>query len=310
MYHTCEEQEFVNSASSEETMYYAEQVATAEEVHHIGSKAEFHSIKVNGHDVRMQNDTGSSVTIISTKIWREIGSPTLSTSPRWIEAYDGHRKCKRIYQQQSCHVALGCTKLESPICNPRSNGHAEQAVQNVKIAMRAWNLSLSVSFHAFLQRVLFTQRNTSSVRGKIPSEVLLGRKMRLPAVINYPIGERVVFRAGPHTESFPARCVVRKGNNTAWLTKEDSDGSERTILASTSQIAPFASPTTAALDLVTAKSTTDGTTTTGVAEQTSTFVSSRGPSLVVESSTTPEVPLRRSARVRKPNPRFNDFICK
>ena len=31
------------------------------------------------------------MTIISTKIWRETGSPTLSTSPRWIEAYDGHR---------------------------------------------------------------------------------------------------------------------------------------------------------------------------------------------------------------------------
>ena len=177
--------------------------------------------------------------------------------------------------------------------------------------MRAWNLSLRVSFHAFLQQVLFTQhRNTSSVSAKTPSEVLLGRKMRLPAVINYPIGERVVFRSGPHTESFPARYVVRKGSNTAWLTKEDSDGSERTILANTSQNAPLASPTTAAPDLVTAKSTTDGTTTTGVAEQTSTCVSSRGSFLVVESSTTLEVPLRRSARVRKPTPRFNDFICK
>ena len=62
-------------------MYYAEQVATVKEVHHIESKDEFHSIKINGHDVRMQNDTGSSVTIISTKIWREIGSPTLSTIP-------------------------------------------------------------------------------------------------------------------------------------------------------------------------------------------------------------------------------------
>ena len=72
-------------------MYYVEQIATVEEVHHFGCKAEFHSIKIKGHDVRMQNDTGSSVTIISTKIWREIGSPTLSTSPRWIEAYDGHR---------------------------------------------------------------------------------------------------------------------------------------------------------------------------------------------------------------------------
>ena len=163
--------------------------------------------------------------------------------------------------------AQSCTKLESPIYNPRSNGLAELAVQTVKKAMRAWNSSLRVCFHAFLQRVLFTHRNTSFVRGKTPSEILLGRKMRLPAVINYPIGERVVFRAGPHTKSFPARYVVRKGNNTAWLTKEDSDGSERTILASTSQIAPFASPTTAAPDPVTAKSTTDGTTTTGVAER-------------------------------------------
>ena len=91
MHHTCEEQEIEDPASSEEAMYYVEQIATVEEVHHFGCKAEFHSIKIKGHDVRMQNDTGSSVTIISTKIWREIGYPTLSTSPRWIEAYDGHR---------------------------------------------------------------------------------------------------------------------------------------------------------------------------------------------------------------------------
>ena len=241
---------------------------------------------------------GESHTLSVRRFW-EIWGPT----------HFSFRQFKRIYQRQNCHVVTGSRlhqKLESPVYNPRSNGLAERAVQTVKKAMRAWNWSLPVSFHAFL----FTHRNTSSVRGKTPSEVLLGRKMRLPAVINYPIKERVVFRAGPHTDSFPARYVVRKGNNTAWLTKEVSDGSERTILASTSHIAPFASPTTAAPDLETAKSTTDGTTTTGVAEQTSTCVSNRGPSLVVESSTTPEVPLRRSTRVRKPNPRFNDFICK
>ena len=89
--HTCEKQEFEDPASSEETMYYVEQMATVEELHHIGSKAEFHSIMINGHDVRMQNDTGSSVAFISTKYCREFGSPTLSTSPRWIEAYAGHR---------------------------------------------------------------------------------------------------------------------------------------------------------------------------------------------------------------------------
>ena len=80
VHHTCEEQEFGDPASSEETMYYVEQIATVEEVHHIGSKAEFHDIKINGHDVRLQNDIGSSVTIISTKNWQETGSTTLSTS--------------------------------------------------------------------------------------------------------------------------------------------------------------------------------------------------------------------------------------
>ena len=49
-------------------MYYAEQIATEEELHHIGKLTEFHSIKLNDHDIRMQNDIGSSVTIISTKI--------------------------------------------------------------------------------------------------------------------------------------------------------------------------------------------------------------------------------------------------
>ena len=82
VHHTCKEQEFEDPATSEETMYFVEQIATVEEVHHIGSKTKFHDIKGNGHDVRMQNDTGPSVTIISTKIWREIGTPTLSTSPR------------------------------------------------------------------------------------------------------------------------------------------------------------------------------------------------------------------------------------
>ena len=51
--------------------------------------------------------------------------------------------------------------------------------------------------------------------------------------------------------------------------------SERTILAGTSEIASFASPTTVAPDLVTARLITDGTTTTGVLEQISTYVSSR-----------------------------------
>ena len=122
VHHTCEEQEFEDPASSEETMYYVEQIATVKEVHHNGNEAEFHDIKINGHDVRMQNNTGSSVTIISSKKWPEIGSPTLSTSRRWIEAYDGHRmlylghlKCEVPWEKkiQSVEVAVIESEKES-----------------------------------------------------------------------------------------------------------------------------------------------------------------------------------------------------
>ena len=55
---------------------------------------------------------------------------------------------------------------------------------------------------------MFTHRKTSSVRGKTKSEVLLERKMRLPAVINYPIEERVDFYDGPLAASFTAMYVL------------------------------------------------------------------------------------------------------
>ena len=97
--------------------------------------------------------------------------------------------------------------------------------------------------------------------------------MRLPATINYHIGECVILFPRPLAVSFPVLYVVRQGTNTAWITQEKSDGSKSTILATISQIASFASPTSVAPDLVTARSTKDGTTTTGVAEQTSTCVS-------------------------------------
>ena len=133
-----------------------------------------------------------------------------------------------------------------------------------------------------------------------PLEVVLGRKMRLPAVINDPIRDRVLLCAGPH-------CEVCSSEGPYYsMSQETLDGFEGTILASTSQIVPFASPTTVATDLETAISTTDVATTTGVAERISTCVSSRDTSLVVESSTTPEIPIR-SARVGK---RTRDSICK
>ena len=37
---------------NKKTMFYAEQIAPVEEIHHIGSKTDFHSIKLNGHDIQ------------------------------------------------------------------------------------------------------------------------------------------------------------------------------------------------------------------------------------------------------------------
>ena len=51
VYNACEEQEFEETSSSEDTIIFAEQTATVEEVHHIGSNVELHSIKLKGHDV-------------------------------------------------------------------------------------------------------------------------------------------------------------------------------------------------------------------------------------------------------------------
>ena len=104
-------------------------------------------------------------------------------------------------------------------------------MRTAKKAMRPRNLSVRVSYFAFLQRVLFKRRNTSSQHDV----------MQLHAVISFHIRQRVVFHDGPHNASFPAMYVVENSSNTTRLTQEISDGSERTILANTSQIAPFAS---------------------------------------------------------------------
>ena len=70
----------------------------------------------------------------------------------WGPAYFSFRQCQRTINDKvvTWLQAQGCTKLESPIYNPRSNGLAKRAVHPVKKAMRAWNSSLRVSLNAFL----------------------------------------------------------------------------------------------------------------------------------------------------------------
>ena len=85
--------------------------------------------------------------------------------------------------------------MESPVYHPRANGLAERAFQTVKRALQAWSPNLIMSLVAFLQRALMTHRNTSKTRNKTPVELLLGRRVRLPAIADFDLCEPILFKA-------------------------------------------------------------------------------------------------------------------
>ena len=67
-----------------------------DDVMHIETFPENHSsarllFKLDGKSIELEADTGAAATIISEKMWRRLGSPTLSESNRAFTAYDGHR---------------------------------------------------------------------------------------------------------------------------------------------------------------------------------------------------------------------------
>ena len=124
--------------------------------------------------------------------------------------------------------------MESPIYHPRANGIAERAVQTVKRAIQAWSPNLNVSFGAFLQRALMTHRYTSKTRGKTPVELLLGRKLRLPAVTDFDLWERVLFKQTNSSPPVPATFTIRKGMNTSFIQPANSS---MTVLVIDIQIA-------------------------------------------------------------------------
>ena len=126
--------------------------------------------------------------------------------------------------------SLGIKKIESPVYHPRANGLAERAVQT----LQAWSPNLNVSFGAFLQRALMTNRNTSKTRSKTPVELLLGRRVRLPAIADFDLCEPILFKANENTKAVPATFIIRKGLNTSFIQPENS---ARTTLVSENQIA-------------------------------------------------------------------------
>ena len=124
--------------------------------------------------------------------------------------------------------------MEYPIYHPRANGIAERAVQTVKRAIQAWSPNLNASFGAFLQRFLMTHRETSKTRGKTPVELLLGRKVRLPAVTDFDLCEQVLFKPTNSSPTVPVIFIILKGMNTSFI---QPDNSNKTVLVSDNQVA-------------------------------------------------------------------------
>ena len=104
----------------------------------------------------------------------------------------------------------------------------------MKRAIQAWSPNLTVLFGAFLQRALMTHRNTSKTRGKTPVEMLLGRKVRLPAVTDSDLceRERVLFKPTNSSPTVLATFTIRKGMNTSFIQPEKSN---KTVLVSDNQ---------------------------------------------------------------------------
>ena len=124
--------------------------------------------------------------------------------------------------------------MESPVHHPRANGLAERAIQTVKRALQAWSPNFNVSFGAFLQKALMTHCNTSKTRSKTPVELLMGRRVRLPAIADFDMCEPILFKANEKTKTVPATLIIRKGLNTSFIQPENST---RTVLVSDNQIA-------------------------------------------------------------------------
>ena len=77
-------------------------------------------------------------------------------------------------------------------------------------------------------------RDTSKTRGKTPVDLLMGRKVRIPAVTDFDLCERVVFKPTKSSPTVPATFIICKRINTSFIQPESSN---KTVLVSDNQIA-------------------------------------------------------------------------
>ena len=131
-------------------------------------------------------------------------------------------------------TAQGCYKTDTPLYSPRSNGLAERAVQTMKRSLKFYNKNIGCTLSTYIDKVLFSHRNSSNARGSTPAKLLLGRSLRNPILGFYDVGEKVIYKPTVNHEPRELTYIIRKGRNTAWL-----HDNNRPILASDGQIAPL-----------------------------------------------------------------------
>ena len=153
------------------------------------------------------NRTSETVKVYLSQIFARFGIPKTLLLDNGPEFVRGNLK-------QWCE-SLGIKKMESPSIIKDGiavyNALAEGAVQTVKRALQAWSHTLNVSFGAFLQNALMICRNTSKRRSKTPVELLLGRRVRLPAIADFDLWEPILFKANENTKTVPANFIIRNG---------------------------------------------------------------------------------------------------
>ena len=170
------------------------------------------------------NRTSETVKVYLSQMFGRSGKPKTLVSDNGPEFVSGNLK-------QWCE-SLGIKNMESPVYHSRANGLAERAVPTVKRALQAWSPSLNVSFGVLLQKTLITHRNTSKTRSKTPVELLLVRRVRLPAIADFDLCKPILFKANEKTTTVPDTFIIRKGSNTSFI---QPGNSTRTILVSDNQ---------------------------------------------------------------------------
>jgi hypothetical protein len=66
-------------------------ITSPSEINHLEKSASLVDIEVNGIQLKMQLDTGAGISIISSKMWKNMGCPMLKQTNERIESYDGHQ---------------------------------------------------------------------------------------------------------------------------------------------------------------------------------------------------------------------------